>query len=89
MQIAGSSFAPPAEISQFVFVPTDDGVAPAEATECLSATAAVMRVEALSREAGHVGALAFSRKGDSSSGDFGDAEAIRRFGEVPDDLSAL
>ncbi|MGY8706144.1 hypothetical protein RAD16_10440 [Bradyrhizobium sp. 18BD] len=85
MQIAGSAFARAAEISQFVFVPTDDGVAPAEATECLIANAAVMRAEALSREAGHVGALAFSRTGDPSSGDFGDAKAIRRFGEVPDD----
>lgn len=71
------------------FVTADDGVAPGEAVECLSANAAVMRAEALSRKPGHVGAVAFSRTGDPSSGDFGDAKVIRTFGEVPDDLSAL
>jgi hypothetical protein len=54
-----------------------------------SANAAVMRAEALSRKPGHVGALAFSRTGDPSSGDFGDAKVIRKFGEVPEDLSTL
>ncbi|WP_198399653.1 hypothetical protein [Bradyrhizobium yuanmingense] len=34
-------------------------------------------------------AVAFSRTCDSSSGEFGDAKLIRKFGEVPDDLSAL
>ena len=48
-----------------------------------------MRAEALARKPGHVGALAFSRTGDPSSGDFGDAKVFRKFGEVPDDLSAL
>jgi hypothetical protein len=71
------------------FVPSDDGIAPGEATECFSANAAVMRAEALSRKPGHVGAIAFSRTGDPSSGDFSDATLIRKFGEVPDDLSAL
>jgi hypothetical protein len=33
--------------------------------------------------------LAFSRTGDPSSGDFGDAKVIRKFGEVPEDLSTL
>ncbi|WP_230646768.1 hypothetical protein [Bradyrhizobium sp. Leaf401] len=71
------------------FVMADDGLAAGEAVECLSANAAVMRAEALSRKPGVVGALAFSRTGDPSSGDFGDAKVIRKFGEVPDDLSAL
>jgi hypothetical protein len=48
-----------------------------------------MRAEALSRKPGHVGAVAFSRTGDPSTGDFGDAKVIRKFGEVPEDLSAL
>jgi hypothetical protein len=43
--------------------------------------------EALSRKAGYVGAVAFSR--DPATGDFGDAKVIRKFGEVPEDLSAL
>ncbi|RXG96041.1 hypothetical protein [Bradyrhizobium vignae] len=71
------------------FVFSDDGMAAGEATECLSANAAVMRAEALSRKPGHVGVVAFSRTGYPSSGDFGDAKVIRKFGEVPDDLSAL
>lgn len=80
------------EVTYYValpFVPSEDGVAAGEATECLSANAAVMRAEALSRKPGIMGAVAFSRTGDPSSGDFGDAKMIRKFGEVPDDLSAL
>jgi hypothetical protein len=80
------------EVTYYValpFVPSDDGIAAGEATECFSANAAVMRAEALSRKPGHVGALAFSRTGDPSSGDFGDAKVIWKFGEVPEDLSTL
>ncbi|MGX9428845.1 MULTISPECIES: hypothetical protein [Bradyrhizobium] len=58
------------------FVMADDGVAPGEAVECTSANAAIMRAEALSRKPGCAGAL-------------GDATLIRKFGDVPDDLSAL
>jgi hypothetical protein len=43
--------------------------------------------EALSRKPGVVGAVAFSRTGDPATGDFGDATVIRKFGDVPDDLS--
>ena len=71
------------------FVLADDGVAPGEAVECTSANAAVMRAEALSRKPGCAGALAFSRTGDPATGEFGDATLIRKFGDVPDDLSAL
>ncbi|SPP97019.1 hypothetical protein [Bradyrhizobium vignae] len=71
------------------FVFSDEGLAASEATECLSANAAVMRAEALSRKPGHAGAIAFSRTGDPSSGDFRHAKLIRKCGEVPDDLSAL
>jgi hypothetical protein len=45
--------------------------------------------EALAREEGHVGAVAFSRTGDPATGDFSDAKVIRNFDDVPDDLSAL
>ena len=71
------------------FVASDDCAAPGEAVECLSANAAVMRAEALSRKPGHAGAIAFSRTGDPASGDFGEAKVIRKFGDVPDDLSEL
>jgi hypothetical protein len=47
-----------------------------------------MRAETLSRKEGHLGAVAFSRTGDPATGDFSDA-VIRKFGDVPDDLSAL
>ncbi len=59
------------------------------AEECQSSTAALRRAEALSRGAGHIGAVAFSRSGDPMTGEFGDAKLIRKFGNVPDDLSAL
>jgi hypothetical protein len=80
------------EVTYFValpFVAADDGIAPGEPVECFNPNAAVMRAEALSRKAGHVGALAFSRTGDPATGDFSDAKVIRKFGEVPDDLSGL
>jgi hypothetical protein len=81
-----------AEETYFValpFIATDEGDAPGEPVECFNANAAVMRAEALSRKQGHVGAVAFSRTGDPATGVFSDAEVIRKFGDVPDDLSAL
>lgn len=48
-----------------------------------------MRAEALSRKPGILGAVAFSRSGDPATGEFGDATVIRKFGEVPGDLSPL
>jgi hypothetical protein len=81
-----------AEVTYFValpFVAADDGLAPGEPVECLSPNVAVMRAEALSRKEGHIGAVAFSRTGDPATGDFGDAEIIKSFGDVPDDLSTL
>jgi hypothetical protein len=71
------------------FVAADDGIAAGEPTECFNPDAVVMRAEALSRKESHVGAVAFSRTGDPSTGDFSDAKVIRKFGDVPDDLSAL
>ena len=80
------------EVTYYVaspFVATDDGIAAGEPTECFNPTALVMRAEALCRKEGHVGAVAFSRTGDPATGDFSDAKVIRKFGDVPDDLSAL
>lgn len=71
------------------FVLTDDGIAPREAVACSNPNAAVMRAETLSHKPGYVGALAFSRTGDPAIGDFRDAKIIRKFGDVPEDLSAL
>jgi hypothetical protein len=80
------------EVTYYValpFVASDDGIAPGEAVECFNPNAAVMRAEALSRKGGYVGAVAFSRTGDPATGDFSDATVIRKFGDVPDDPSAL
>jgi hypothetical protein len=80
------------EITYYValpFVARDDGVAAGEPTECFNPNAAVMRAEALSRKEGHVGAVAFHRTGDPATGSFSDATVLRKFGDVPDDLSAL
>ncbi len=80
------------EVTYYValpFVAADDGIAAGEPTECFNPTAAVMRAEALSRMPGRVGAVAFSRTGDPATGNFGDAVVIRKFGDVPIDLSTL
>jgi len=81
-----------AEVTYYValpFVASDDGVAAGEPTECFNPVAVAVRAEALSRRPGHVGAVAFSRTGDPATGDFNDAKVIRKFGDVPNDLSAL
>ena len=77
------------DVTYYVALPfvAADGVVAGEAVECFNPNAAVMRAEALSRKPGHVGAVAFSRTGDPATGDFGDAQV--KFGDVPDDLSAL
>src|SRR3982074_1963101 len=80
------------EVTYYValpFVPSDDGIAPGEAVECFNPNSAAMKAEALSRKPGYVGAIAFRRTGDPATGDFGDAQVICKFGDVPDDLSAL
>jgi hypothetical protein len=59
------------------------------AEECQSSSAALRRAEVLSRIVGNVGAVAFSRSGDPMIGEFGDAQVLRKFGNVPDDLSGL
>jgi hypothetical protein len=59
------------------------------AEECQSSSAALRRAEVLSRVVGNVGAVAFSRSGDPMIGEFGDAQVLRKFGNVPDDLSGL
>jgi hypothetical protein len=81
-----------AKVTYFValpFVATDDGIAAGEPIECFNPTAVVMKAEALLRKEGHVGAVAFSRTGDRATGDFSDAEVIKKFGNVPDDLNTL
>jgi hypothetical protein len=81
-----------AEVTYYValpFIASDDGVTAGEPTECFNPNAAVMRAEALSCKEGNVGAVAISRTGDPATGDFSYAKVIRKFGDVPNDLSTL
>jgi hypothetical protein len=81
-----------AEVTYYValpFVASDEGISPGKPVECFNSNAAVMRAEALSRKPEYVGALAFSRSLDPSTGGLSDVTVIRKFGDVPDDLSGL
>jgi hypothetical protein len=82
-----------ADITYYVALPflQDDtgSLIPGAAEECQSPGTALRRAELLSRIAGHIGAVAFSRSGDPMAGEFGDAKLLKSFGSVPDDLSEL
>jgi hypothetical protein len=82
-----------ADLTYYVALPflQDDGGSPAAgaAEECQSSSAAIRRAEVLSKTPGNVGAVAFSRSGDPMIGEFGDAQLLKKFGDVPDDLSEL
>ena len=82
-----------ADITYYVAMPflqDDEGALIAGAAEeCQSPATALRRAESLSRMAGNIGAVAFSRSGDPMAGEFSDARLLRKFGEVPDDLSGL
>ena len=72
------------------FLQDDSGLPIAGAAEeCQSPTTALRRAEVLSRTAGHIGAIAFSRTGDPMIGEFRDAKLLKTFGNVPEDLSGL
>ena len=71
------------------FIRTDDGTAPGEAQECQSEAAAIRRAEGMSRDPAYAGAVAFKRAGDQNVGEFSDAVVLKKFGDVPEDLSAL
>ena len=72
------------------FLQDDDGSPVAGAAEeCQSPTTALRRAELLSQAPGSIGAVAFSRSGDPMIGEFGDAQLLRKFGNVPEDLSGL
>jgi hypothetical protein len=82
-----------ADVTYYVALPflqDDSGsLVAGAAEECQSSSAALRRAELLARNPGCIGALAFSRTGDPMIGEFSDAKLLRRFGDVPEDLSAL
>jgi hypothetical protein len=66
-----------------------NGPAPGEAQECQSESAAIRRAEGMSRDPANTGAVAFKRAGDPNVGEFSDAVILKKFGDLPEDLSAL
>lgn len=67
------------------FVMSDEGdLVAGEPVECHSANAA--RMTAVRLSATNAGAIAFSRTGDPSSGDFEPAKIIDRFGDTPNEV---
>jgi hypothetical protein len=82
-----------ADVTYYVALPfqKDEAGSPVAgaAEECQSSSGALRRAEALSKAPGSVGAVAFCRTGDPLIGEFGDAQLLRKFGEVPDDLTGL
>jgi len=82
-----------ADITYYVAMPflLDDSGSPVAgaAEECQTSTSALRRAEILSRAAGYIGAVAFSRTGDPMMGEFGDAKLLQKFGNVPEDLGTL
>jgi hypothetical protein len=71
------------------FIRADDGTVPGKAFECPNAATAILQAEFLSQAAGNVGAIAFSRTGDSDVGMFEDAVVLKTFGDLPVDLTML
>ncbi|HSK28487.1 MAG TPA: hypothetical protein VLA17_00855 [Candidatus Limnocylindria bacterium] len=71
------------------FTRTEDGPAPGAAQECQSEGAAIRRAEGMSRDPANAGAVAFKRPGDPNVGEFSDAVGLKKFGDVPEDLSEL
>lgn len=71
------------------FVRTEEGVAPGQAQEMPSESAAIRRAESMSRDPANAGALAFKRSGDPNMGSYGDATILKTFGEVPKNLDEL
>ena len=43
----------------------------------------------MSRDPANAGAVAFERAGDPNIGEFSDAVVLKKFGDVPEDLSAV
>lgn len=73
-----------ASVTYYVALPFDDNregeLVAGEAQECQTASAAIRHAESMAKA--NVGAVAFSRKGDPSTGDFEAAEVIGKFGKV-------
>jgi hypothetical protein len=79
-----------ASVTYYVALPFEDcegELIAGEAQECQTATAAVRRAQSMSKVS--AGAVAFSRRGDPSSGEFEAAEVLSKFGNVPAEEALL
>ncbi len=80
-----------ADITYYVALPiirTEDGeLTPGEPVEALNEWQARSRASGLAIH--NPGAIAFSRTGDPTSGDFAPAVVLSRHGELPEDLEAF
>jgi hypothetical protein len=79
---------PMGEITHFIALPFDvtgDGIVAGEQVKCASAASAIERAQGLWKIFGHAGAVAFVRTGYPATS----TTVLRRFGNVPDDLSSL
>ena len=76
------------EIIHFIALPFDvisGGIVAGEQVKCASAASAIERAQGLWKIFGHAGAVAFVRTGYPATG----TTVLRKFGNVPDDLSCL
>jgi hypothetical protein len=70
------------------FIRTEGDIVPGDAVECPNAVDAALQAEVLGHEAGSIGAVAYSRTANDV-GVFSEAVIIKKFGDVPTDLSML
>ena len=66
----------------------DGSVGPGDAIECPSAETAIVSA-ILSRIEGNIGVIAFSRTGDTDTGQFKNAVMLKTFGDIPADLTMM
>lgn len=74
-----------ASVTYYVALPFDQNeegdLVAGEAQECQTATAAIRRAQSMAKV--NAGAVAFSRRGDPSTGEFEEAEVLGAYGKVP------
>lgn len=63
------------------------GLSPVAPVQARDRAHALLLLERATSKTGIVGAVAFSRTGDSLTGEFGEADILGQAGEVPDELT--
>jgi hypothetical protein len=81
-----------ADITYYVALPflfTDDGLLPGNAVEMPKRVGGYSPGREYGEKICNAGAIAFCRNCNPDTGEFSDATVLRKFGDVPNDLSAL